>query len=134
MRLLPRSVSFYGAAAVGAYPLDMSQYDNLFRSTRLPGAERDALQTYEGTRHIMVQRGGSFFELEVLDADGGTLPLAQIRWQMQQIVDAPDEAKPHEAVGLSPPLTLPTHHPPTPLTPRRLTGGLAHVTAEARVG
>ena len=108
MRLLPRSVSFYGAAAVGAYPLDMSQYDNLFRSTRLPGAERDALQTYEGTRHIMVQRGGSFFELEVLDADGGTLPLAQIRWQMQQIVDAPDEAKPHEAVGLSPPLTLPT--------------------------
>ena len=46
MRLLPRSVSFYGAAAVGAYPLDMSQYDNLFRSTRLPGAERDALQTF----------------------------------------------------------------------------------------
>ena len=46
VRLLPRSVSFYGAAAVGAYPLDMSQYDNLFRSTRLPGAERDALQTF----------------------------------------------------------------------------------------
>ena len=28
MRLLPRSVSFYGAAAVGAYPLDMSQYSS----------------------------------------------------------------------------------------------------------
>ena len=38
MRLLPRGVSFYGAAATGAYPLDMSQYANLFRSTRLPGA------------------------------------------------------------------------------------------------
>lgn len=107
VRLLPRSVSFYGAAAVGAYPLDMSQYANLFRSTRLPGAERDALQTYAGSRHVMVQRGGSFFEVEVLDADGGTLPLAHIRWQLQQIVDAPDEAKPDEAVGLL--TSLPRH-------------------------
>ena len=107
VRLLPRSVSFYGAAAVGAYPLDMSQYANLFRSTRLPGTERDALQTYAGSRHVIVQRGGSFFEVEVLDADGGTLPLAHIRWQLQQIVDAPDEAKPDEAVGLL--TSLPRH-------------------------
>ena len=65
VRLLPRGVSFYGAALAGAYPLDMSQYANLFRSTRLPGATRDALQTYEGSRHVVVQHGNSFYEVQV---------------------------------------------------------------------
>ncbi len=36
MRLIPESVSFYGAYMFNAYPLDMSQYFRLFNSTRIP--------------------------------------------------------------------------------------------------
>ncbi len=36
MRLIPESVSFYGAYMFNAYPLDMSQYHRLFNSTRIP--------------------------------------------------------------------------------------------------
>ena len=92
MRLLPRRVSFYGAAATGAYPLDMSQYANLFRSTRLPRAGRDELVVAAGTRHIAVQRGGRVWKVPVLDADGGTLPLARLHASLQAVVDAADAA------------------------------------------
>eukprot|EP00966_Prymnesium_polylepis_P271578 6274369-Prymnesium_polylepis.1 len=92
MASLPRSVSFYGAAVTGAFPLDMSQYANLFRSTRVPGAAKDALQVAEGSRHVVVQRGGRFWTVEVLDADGGTRPLDQIHGAFQAIIDAADAA------------------------------------------
>lgn len=36
MRMIPESVSFYGAYAFNAYPLDMSQYYRLFNSSRIP--------------------------------------------------------------------------------------------------
>ncbi|EOD32336.1 carnitine O-acyltransferase [Emiliania huxleyi CCMP1516] len=52
VRLMPRSVAFYGAAATGAYALDMSQYANLFRSTRLPRPELDELSTCSDSRHV----------------------------------------------------------------------------------
>ena len=35
--MLPKSISFYGAAGLyKAYALDMSQFPNLFNSTRIP--------------------------------------------------------------------------------------------------
>ena len=102
MRMLPRRVAFYGAAACGAFPLDMSQYLNLFRSTRLPSAERDDLVVAEGSRHVVVQRGGRFFAVDVLDEEGGTLPLAQIHGAMQAVIQAADAspAALDESVGL----------------------------------
>ena len=102
MRLLPRRVSFYGAAATGAYPLDMSQYANLFRSTRVPLADKDALVVAPASRHVLVQRNGAFFKVEVLDAEGGTLPLPQIHASLQAAADAADAspAPADEALGL----------------------------------
>ena len=90
MRLLPRRVSFYGAAATGAYPLDMSQYANLFRSTRLPRAGRDELVVAAATRHIAVQRGGRVWKVPVLDADGGLRSRGSRL--LQAVVDAADAA------------------------------------------
>ena len=92
VRLIPRNVSFYGAAIVGAYPLDMSQYANLLRSTRVPLAGKDELVTSTGSRHIVVQRNGAFFKVDVLAPDGGTVPLAQITGALQAVVDAADAA------------------------------------------
>jgi len=93
MRLLPRKVAFYGAAVTGAYPLDMSQYANLFRSTRVPHAERDELVTARGSRHIVVQRGGRFFSIDVMDAEGNTYTLPQLQGAMQAVIEAADAPK-----------------------------------------
>lgn len=35
-RLIPRSLAWYGAYWYKAFPLDMSQYNRLFNSTRIP--------------------------------------------------------------------------------------------------
>ncbi|KAJ1492999.1 hypothetical protein T484DRAFT_1602466, partial [Baffinella frigidus] len=51
-------MSFY---ALRTYPLDMSQYNNLFMSTRVPGVGRDMLKKSSGSRHIIVQRGNDFW-------------------------------------------------------------------------
>ena len=96
--MLPRSIAFYGAAACGAYALDMSQYANLFRSTRIPKLERDELRVAPHTSHVVVQRRGAFYKLPVLDADGGTLPLPELHAALQQIVDNAD-AKPAAVPG-----------------------------------
>ena len=33
----------------------MSQYNGLIGSTRIPGIERDEIQKFDGTRHVVVQ-------------------------------------------------------------------------------
>ncbi|KAI9913119.1 hypothetical protein PsorP6_006674 [Peronosclerospora sorghi] len=64
--LLPERVSFYGAAAFGAYPLDMSQYRHFFASTRVPKRGQDELQVdTTPSRHILVQRGIQFYTFDV---------------------------------------------------------------------
>ena len=102
VRVLPRSVAFYGAAACGAFPLDMSQYANLLRSTRKPGPQMDELVVSPGSRHIIVQRRGAFFKVDVLDEDGGTVPLAELHEALKAVVDAADAApaSADEALGL----------------------------------
>ena len=67
MRMIPESVSFYGAYMFNAYPLDMSQYFRLFNSTRIPKKDKDVLFTDESKRHIAVLFRGHFFCFPVLD-------------------------------------------------------------------
>ena len=103
VRLLPRGISFYGAAACGAYPLDMSQYANLFRSTRIPGPEEDELVVAPSSaRHIAVFRNGQIFKVEVMGEDGGTVPLPELHGALQAVADAADAkpAKGDETLGV----------------------------------
>ena len=104
-----------GTVMCGAYPLDMSQYENLFGSTRLPGARTDTLATaaqqgvaggLAAVRHIAVQRGGRFYSVDVLAADGSAVPTAELMGALQQIVDAPADAA-ADANGLGVLTTLP---------------------------
>ncbi|EQC30009.1 hypothetical protein SDRG_12289 [Saprolegnia diclina VS20] len=89
MKMLPEAISFYGAAAVGAYPLDMSQYKNLFQSTRVPGIGEDSLQVFPDSKHIVVQRGSDFFKFDVLKADGTGVADAEILAQIDAILATP---------------------------------------------
>ena len=87
IRFVPSSVSFYGAYAVGAYPLDMSQYDNLFQSTRVPHLEEDKLQKYSNSKHVCVMRGSKFYEVDILDESGNLLEESDIRCSLRTILN-----------------------------------------------
>ncbi|DAZ93653.1 TPA: hypothetical protein N0F65_012861 [Lagenidium giganteum] len=88
-KFLPEAVSFYGAAALGAYPLDMSQYKNLFSSVRVPKQGMDELKTSPGSRHIVVQRGSKFYKFDVLTEDGTAVADEQILANIDAILAQP---------------------------------------------
>lgn len=70
MRILPESVSFYGAYMFNAYPLDMSQYFRLFNSTRIPTKYKDILVTDEKNNNVLIVHKGNFYTIPVLNEDG----------------------------------------------------------------
>lgn len=53
-----------------AFPLDMSQYKNLFNSTRIPEIGKDRIKHSPGRKHISVMLRGHFYVFDVLDKDG----------------------------------------------------------------
>ncbi|GMF47292.1 unnamed protein product [Phytophthora fragariaefolia] len=99
-KLLPESVSFYGAAALGAYPLDMSQYKNLFSSTRLPKIGQDELKVTPGSKHVVVQRGTKFYTFDVLTPDGGAVQDEQILANVEAILAEPLTKSTPDAPGM----------------------------------
>ena len=70
VRLIPPQLSWYAGYLCGAYALDMHQYARLFASTRIPKHGKDALVSFEGSRHVVVQRGSDFYKFDVIAEDG----------------------------------------------------------------
>lgn len=69
-RLLPSALSWYGAYLMKAFPLDMSQFPNLFNSTRIPKIGQDQLFNDYSGRHLVVMKNGNFYSFDVLDENG----------------------------------------------------------------
>uniref|UniRef100_A0A8C4JFL5 Choline/carnitine acyltransferase domain-containing protein n=3 Tax=Dromaius novaehollandiae TaxID=8790 RepID=A0A8C4JFL5_DRONO len=90
IRLLPTSVSWYGAYMVNAYPLDMSQYNRLFRSSRIPKPNKDELFTSECSRHLLVMRNGHFYVFDVLDSVDNILHPSEIVAHLIYIIQEAD--------------------------------------------
>lgn len=89
MRWAPNSIATYVSFAFKAFPLDMSQYQNLFASTRIPRKVRDELVTYPNSKHVAVLRNGQFYIFDVLDANGNLKQPQEILANMQEIINAP---------------------------------------------
>ncbi|XP_037086260.1 carnitine O-palmitoyltransferase 2, mitochondrial-like [Pollicipes pollicipes] len=68
VKLLPRRFASFGAYFYKAFPLDMSQFGNLFASTRVPQPGRDELKKSHGSRHVLAVRNGHLYAFDVLDA------------------------------------------------------------------
>lgn len=85
--LLPPSLSWYGAYLFKAYPLDMSQYPNLFNTTRIPETDKDRLLTNPKGKHITVQYKGHFYAFRVLTDDNQILPPEQILFHIKEILN-----------------------------------------------
>ncbi|KAJ8302034.1 hypothetical protein KUTeg_021021 [Tegillarca granosa] len=86
IKMLPRMFGFYASAYFQAYPLDMSQYRNLFNSTRIPRHGKDELFTDESAKHLLVMRNGHFYMFDALDKDGYILPANVIMSHLQHIL------------------------------------------------
>jgi len=68
-RLIPSRFSWYGAYLFKAFPLDMSQYKNLFNTTRIPELGKDRIFHDPSAKHLVVLRRGHFYAFNVLDAN-----------------------------------------------------------------
>ncbi|XP_061593336.1 carnitine O-palmitoyltransferase 2, mitochondrial [Cololabis saira] len=96
IRWVPSSLSWYGAYAVNAYPLDMSQYFRLFNSTRIPKRGKDVLFTDEKGQHVLVLRKGNLYVFNVVNRDGNLVEPAEIQSHLKYILSdsAPKAAHP----------------------------------------
>lgn len=76
-----------------AFPLDMSQYGNLLFSTRIPGLEKDYIQSFPDADHMMVMRKGHIYSFKVYDSQGNIFPPGYYLKCFQQILqDRPKSA------------------------------------------
>nr|VZI30119.1 unnamed protein product [Spirometra erinaceieuropaei] len=72
-----------------AFPLDMSQFDWLFGSTRIAAAEQDELRKFPGSRHVAVISKGDIFIFDVIDEKGCHLSPRQILANLEFIQHQP---------------------------------------------
>ncbi|KAK5964521.1 hypothetical protein GCK32_003551 [Trichostrongylus colubriformis] len=73
-KALPSSLSWFGAVAFNAFPLDMSQYKSLFNATRIPKKDRDILYQDVTQKHFMVLCRGRIYVVDIFDDQGNILP------------------------------------------------------------
>ncbi|CAF1361460.1 unnamed protein product [Rotaria magnacalcarata] len=97
LRFLPKRVSSYGAFVQNAYPLDMSQYDRLFNSTRIPKHECDLLvSNHNNIRHIVVIKNGHYYKVNILEKNGDLLSAEMIASIMKYLCeDLNEEENPY---------------------------------------
>eukprot|EP01147_Barroeca_monosierra_P001871 gene1871-4967_t len=91
VKMTPDKVAWFTGYLFGAFALDMSQYTNLFRSTRIPLPGRDQLVVFDESqaRHIIIQYGHNFYKLNVLHPDGTAIPEAEIAAALADITSSP---------------------------------------------
>ncbi|KAH9361507.1 hypothetical protein HPB48_021876 [Haemaphysalis longicornis] len=75
---------------MGKHPLDMSQYQKIFSTCRVPAPNRDKLETYflskDPPRHVLVVHNNEFFAVEVFDSQGNPYNENQILQQLHEVV------------------------------------------------
>jgi carnitine O-palmitoyltransferase 2 len=97
---LPKRLAFYGAAIQKAFPLDMSQYDRLFNSTRIPKTDCDILETNnENIRHIIVIKRGHYYKVNILDKNGKLLSEDKIGGIMKYLIEDLNEDENKYSLG-----------------------------------
>ncbi|XP_048511975.1 carnitine O-palmitoyltransferase 2, mitochondrial-like isoform X2 [Athalia rosae] len=96
---LPPLLSWYGAYLFKAFPLDMSQYHNLFNTTRIPELEKDMIYQDVTARHIVVMRKGNFYRFDVLDKENFIYSPKEIASNLKAIL-ADDAEVAENPIGL----------------------------------
>lgn len=68
-----------------AFPLDMSQYDSIFNTTRIPGKGRDRILNSAFSKHVVIAHRGNYYKVDVADEAGNPLPEEQIYARLKAI-------------------------------------------------
>ncbi|CAJ1025220.1 putative Choline/Carnitine o-acyltransferase [Leishmania shawi] len=87
--LLPDCVStpfVYNVSLGVVRPLDMSQFDCLFNSSRMPGVLQDEIKPVGFAPYVLVQYRGHQFQISVADADCVPLSIDELYAQLRDIV------------------------------------------------
>lgn len=95
----PQFLAFAHSYLYKSFPLDMSQYNRLFGTTRIPHEVRDEIVTHPNQRHIVVMRGPHFYSFDVLNPNGTAKSAAEIQANLRYILEDPEAAKPGPAIG-----------------------------------
>lgn len=68
----PEAIATYVSFAFKSFPLDMSQYKNLFNSTRIPKTGKDLIEKFDpkSNKHVLVIKNGQMFTFDLLDQNG----------------------------------------------------------------
>ncbi|GMT25977.1 hypothetical protein PFISCL1PPCAC_17274, partial [Pristionchus fissidentatus] len=87
-RMLPESLSWFGAVAFKAFPLDMSQYKSLFNGSRIPKKGKDVLYNDATQKHFVAMRKGRAYAVRLFDDNGAILPASEVQasiaWVLRQ--------------------------------------------------
>ncbi|XP_068240394.1 carnitine O-palmitoyltransferase 2, mitochondrial isoform X4 [Palaemon carinicauda] len=95
VKWIPSAISSYGAYAFKAFPLDMSQFGNLFNSTRIPMIGKDILKCDPTARHMLFMKNGNFYVFDIIDKDGNLLPPDHIHTCVSYVANDPTPAPEH---------------------------------------
>ncbi len=92
VRYMPRPIATPLSYLMKAFPLDMSQHPNLFQSTRIPTpeGERDVIQRFSDSRHVLVMRKGHFYVFDVYDRDGHIFPPSYYLSSIRGVIQSSD--------------------------------------------
>ena len=71
------------------FPFSTEQYCNLFHSTRIPRKDKDELEKFAPTKHMVVQRGSAFWAIDILRDNGSVVPPGEILEALEQVMKAP---------------------------------------------
>ncbi|KAK0406350.1 hypothetical protein QR680_018521 [Steinernema hermaphroditum] len=98
-KTLPSRLSWFGAVAFKAFPLDMSQYKSLFNGSRIPKKEKDVLHHCPDAKHFVVMRGGRIYAVDLFDKDDNVLAPELVYASIRRILEDKSEAPADSCVG-----------------------------------
>ncbi|CAD6197135.1 unnamed protein product [Caenorhabditis auriculariae] len=98
-KTLPPSLSWFGAVAFKAFPLDMSQYKSLFNGTRVPKKDKDFLYSDTTQKHFLVMYKGALFAVRIFDDKGEILPAEEVQASLAHILQNTEEKPNDSCVG-----------------------------------
>ncbi|KAK6750791.1 hypothetical protein RB195_002636 [Necator americanus] len=98
-KALPPSLSWFGAVAFKAFPLDMSQYKSTFNATRIPKKDKDVLYQDTTQKHFMVLYRGRIYTVHIFDDKGNILPAEHIHNSLAHILKTGTQQEKDKCIG-----------------------------------
>ena len=68
-------------------PLEMSAYEWMFSTCRIPHIKEDYLEKHPNSKHVSIMRHNKIYTFDVYDSNGSALTVDQIESQLNKVID-----------------------------------------------